>query len=79
MDFSSLDTIVDNSEKKKTVLEVNEIEYTKVNIGRRTNPYGDNNQKGTIRETYFNEELGIMMQKFPEGCSRADLWEILRT
>lgn len=34
--------------------EVVEIENTKVNIGRRKNAYGDKNQKGSIRNTFFN-------------------------
>jgi hypothetical protein len=38
---------------------------TKVNIGRRKNAYGDLNQKGDLRSTFFNEELGIMMEKMP--------------
>ncbi len=45
--------------------EVVEIEHTKVNIGRRKNAYGDKNQKGSIRDTFFNEELGLMMEQMP--------------
>lgn len=59
-------------------VEVQEIEQTKVNIGRRKNAYGDKDQKGSLRDTYFNDELGLMMEKIPEGSSRKDLWDIFR-
>ena len=60
-------------------LEVTEIEQeSKVNIGRRKNAYNNENQKGSLQNTFFNEELGIMMEKMVEGCTRNDYWEILR-
>ena len=59
-------------------VEVQEIEQTKVNIGRRKNAYGDKDQKGSLRDTYFNDELGLMMERIPEGSSRKDLWDIFR-
>ena len=42
------------------------------------NAYGDANQREQLKSTFFNEELGIMMEKMPEGVSRSDLWQILR-
>jgi hypothetical protein len=56
VNFSALD--IDSSKivsKAARETEVVEIESTKVNIGRRKNAYGDKNQKGTIRDTFFNE------------------------
>lgn len=79
VNFSALDT--DGGKNLPAFakeMEVQEIEQTKVNIGRRRNAYGDKDQRGSLRDTYFNEELGLMMERIPEGSSRKDLWDIFR-
>lgn len=66
INFADLDENNDLANEKITKSdEIVEFEQTKVNIGRKKNSYGDKNKKGTIKETFFNDELGLMMEKLP--------------
>ncbi len=48
-----------------------------MNIKRTKNQYAAESTQGSLADTYYNEELGLMMQNLPEGASRMSLWEVL--
>jgi hypothetical protein len=67
-----------SSEKKLTPSrELEETYETKINIKRTKNTYAAESSQGSLTDTFFNEELGLMMENLPAGATRSSLWEIL--